>query len=402
MANAGQIICFIIPAKHAQKLTPPSAPGKNYQKDAIKSTKPSKGVTILSRLRSDIHDERERLLLNWIKEKQLAGDSVTEMIICEKASRIYDELKGKQAAKKRETSTPAETFKASHGWLDNFKKRTGIHSVVRYGEAASSDAKAAVDFVTTFASVITRHGFLPQQAFNCDETGLLWKKMPRRTFITAEEKSLPGHKSMKDRLTLAMCVNASSDFEFRIKVMLRSVTKVLRAERVAVKSLSLPSSPSSSSAHTAVSRYRLSQRYTGERGCKEAIIGRMQLHHPPLLPRSKTIPHNHPSTLIRTAGKTMYGGVSGQSSRKLHFTLHKLALFDKCSPSHAYPSYNFGLVASGKHSYMLFQTLHMHSTVEEIVYQTNLYSWHNEVGTTFYINTSEKIEFIGIIILKVD
>ncbi|XP_068250831.1 putative CENPB DNA-binding domain-containing protein 1 [Palaemon carinicauda] len=53
------------------------------QKDAIKSTKPSKGVTILSKLRSDIHDEMERLFLIWIKEKHLAGDSVTETIICE-------------------------------------------------------------------------------------------------------------------------------------------------------------------------------------------------------------------------------------------------------------------------------------------------------------------------------
>ncbi|XP_068211841.1 tigger transposable element-derived protein 1-like [Palaemon carinicauda] len=34
--------------------------------------------------------------------------------------------------------------------------------------------------------------------------------MPR-TFITAEEKRLPGHKSMKDQLTLALCANASGD-----------------------------------------------------------------------------------------------------------------------------------------------------------------------------------------------
>ncbi|XP_068205404.1 tigger transposable element-derived protein 1-like [Palaemon carinicauda] len=119
------------------------------QKDAIKSTKPSKGVTILSKLRSDIHDEMERLLLIWIKEKTLAGDSMTETII------------------------------------------------------SSSDVKATADFITTFALVIARQGLIPQQVFNCDETGLFGKRMPRRTFITAEEKSLPGHKPMKDRLTLA-------------------------------------------------------------------------------------------------------------------------------------------------------------------------------------------------------
>ncbi|XP_068235662.1 tigger transposable element-derived protein 1-like [Palaemon carinicauda] len=169
------------------------------QKDAIKSTKPYKGVTILSKQWRDIHDEMERLLVIWINEKQLAGDSVTETIICEKASRIYVGLEGKQA------------FKARRGWLDNFKKRTGIHSVVRYGEAANSDSKAAADFVTTFASVIAQHGYIPQQVFNCDETGLFWKKMPRRTFITADEKRLP-----KDRLTLALFANASGDCKVKL------------------------------------------------------------------------------------------------------------------------------------------------------------------------------------------
>ncbi|XP_068245036.1 tigger transposable element-derived protein 1-like [Palaemon carinicauda] len=153
----------------------------------------------------------ERLLLIWIKEKQLAGASVTETIICEKASRIYEDLKGKQAVEKGETSTPAETFKACRGWLDNFKKRTGIQSVVRHGEAASFDAKAAADFVTTYALVISQYGFIPQHVFNCNEIGLFWKKMPRRTFITAEENRLAGHKPMKGQLTLALCANASSD-----------------------------------------------------------------------------------------------------------------------------------------------------------------------------------------------
>lgn len=35
--------------------------------------------------------------------------------------------------------------------------------------------------------------------------------MPRRTYITAEEKSLPVHKPMKDRLTFVLCMNVSGD-----------------------------------------------------------------------------------------------------------------------------------------------------------------------------------------------
>ncbi|GLV37474.1 hypothetical protein CBL_10560 [Carabus blaptoides fortunei] len=88
-------------------------------------------------------------------------------------------------------------------------KRSGIHSVVRYGEAASSNKDAAEKFVGEFKIFVEHEAFSPNQVFNCDESGLFWKKMPSRTYITKEEKSLPGHKPMIDRLTLLLCANAS-------------------------------------------------------------------------------------------------------------------------------------------------------------------------------------------------
>ncbi|GBN57708.1 Tigger transposable element-derived protein 1, partial [Araneus ventricosus] len=103
----------------------------------------------------------------------------------------------------------------SRGWFDNFRKRTGIHSVVRHGEAASSDVKAVEDYLKTFSELIEANGYIPQQVFNCDEADLSWKKMPNRTYITAEEKIMPGHKPMKDRLTLALCGNASCDCKIK-------------------------------------------------------------------------------------------------------------------------------------------------------------------------------------------
>lgn len=76
-----------------------------------------------------------------------------------------------------------ESFKACLGWLDNFKKRTDIHSVIRHGEAASSDVKAAEEFVKSFAELVEAEAYVTvtQQVFNCDKTGLFWKKMLRRT-----------------------------------------------------------------------------------------------------------------------------------------------------------------------------------------------------------------------------
>ncbi|XP_014786618.1 tigger transposable element-derived protein 1-like, partial [Octopus bimaculoides] len=121
-----------------------------------------------------------------------------------------DLLKQNPGTSTEETSVDA--FKTNSGWFDNFKKWTGVHSIVWYREAASSDTKAAEDFMREFCQLIAAEGYIAQQVFNCDEAGHFWKKIPRRTYITAEEKKLPGHKPMKDRLTLA---NASEDLKHK-------------------------------------------------------------------------------------------------------------------------------------------------------------------------------------------
>ena len=59
--------------------------------------------------------------------------------------------------------------------LTILKNRTGIHSGVRHGEAASSNKDAAEKFVEKFKDLVDREGFIPEQVFNCDETGLFWK-----------------------------------------------------------------------------------------------------------------------------------------------------------------------------------------------------------------------------------
>ncbi|XP_068242343.1 tigger transposable element-derived protein 1-like [Palaemon carinicauda] len=70
------------------------------------------------------------------------------------------------------TDPTTEELKASCGWFKIFKKRSGIYSVVRQGEASSSDTKAANDFVRRFKKILEEEGYLEQQVFNCDETGL--------------------------------------------------------------------------------------------------------------------------------------------------------------------------------------------------------------------------------------
>lgn len=70
-------------------------------------------------------------------------------------------------------------------------------------------------FFAEFQKLMVYECYLPQLVFNCDGTGLFWKKMPKRTYIIAEENAMPGHKPIKDRLTLLFCANASSDFKVK-------------------------------------------------------------------------------------------------------------------------------------------------------------------------------------------
>lgn len=47
-----------------------------------------------------------------------------------------------------------------------------------------------------------------QQLYNADESSLFWRMLPKRTFVGATEKSAPGRKTAKERVTFMLCANA--------------------------------------------------------------------------------------------------------------------------------------------------------------------------------------------------
>jgi len=153
-------------------------------RETIKKADVARGVTVITKQRSRTIEEVEKLLPIWINDNMLDGNSVSEGMICEKAKRLHEDLVKKYPG----TSGDADVFKASRGWFEKFKKISGIHSVVRHGEAASANQKAAEEFVQDFSDCVKANGFIPQQVFNCDETGLFWKK-----------KCQGGHTSQKRR-----------------------------------------------------------------------------------------------------------------------------------------------------------------------------------------------------------
>lgn len=101
--------------------------------------------------------------------------------------------------------------------------RQSLHSIKIVGEAASADTAAAERYPEEFANLVADGGYKPEQVFNADETALFWKRMPNKTFISKSEKSAPGFKAAKDRVTLLLCSNASGDCVIKPLMLYRSL-----------------------------------------------------------------------------------------------------------------------------------------------------------------------------------
>jgi hypothetical protein len=62
------------------------------------------------------------------------------------------------------------------------------------GGSARADVKAAEEFLETLDRLIMEENYLPKKISSVDETFLFWKKMPERTFVHMEAKSVSGFK----------------------------------------------------------------------------------------------------------------------------------------------------------------------------------------------------------------
>ncbi|XP_026482715.1 tigger transposable element-derived protein 1-like [Ctenocephalides felis] len=175
----------------------------------------SSNSTII-RKRNALIYEMEKLLYSWIQDQTQRRVPLSLAIIQNKALSIINTLQNKRG---ENNSDETKCFSASRGWFMRFKTRYSLHNI---REAASADHVAAQSFSGLLKEIIESGDYSHKQIFNVDETGLFWKKMPSRTFISQEEKSMPGFKAAKDRLTLLLGSNVEGDLKLKPLLVYRS------------------------------------------------------------------------------------------------------------------------------------------------------------------------------------
>lgn len=154
---------------------------------------------VTATVRNKVLVKTETALNVWIEDMTKRRVPIDGNVLQQKALSLYEEF----------SEEPNTSFIASRGWLNRFKHRFNLKNIKITGEAASADEEAAATFPAKFKEIIEMGGYDPRQVFNCDETGLLWKKMPGRTYIHRSAKRAPGFKAWKDRLTVVLCGNVA-------------------------------------------------------------------------------------------------------------------------------------------------------------------------------------------------
>lgn len=183
-----------------------------YQKERIyefaqNSTRQLKNVKQIKRVH---FPETEKALYNWFLDQRHKNAVITDNILKNKAKEFHSRL------------NPDVPFQASVGWVQNFKKRHSIRYLKVCGEKLSTNDSVIEPFIEYFKQRINDMNLCLEQIYNADETALVYKNLNDRTLVSTFEKTAPGKKSCKERLTIMPCVNATGQHKLPLMIIGKS------------------------------------------------------------------------------------------------------------------------------------------------------------------------------------
>ena len=187
------------------------------QKDLAKEYNVSEGMV------SDILKEKDRWVAidNDSYQANLKREKKIQFPIIEEALTVWLDkaLQAKLVLTESILTTKAldfavlcneEKFKASNGWLDNFKKRHNLRQYNIHGEAGSAPIQDLDSMRGRLRQ--TLRDYDPKDIFNCDETGLFWKMKLSHTISNGP---VVGTKQSKDRVTILLTCNSTGTEKLR-------------------------------------------------------------------------------------------------------------------------------------------------------------------------------------------
>lgn len=109
---------------------------------------------------------------------------------------------------------------APGSWLFGLKFRFGVRLLKVSGKKLSSDTEAVELFKHKLSNIIYELKLCNAQIYNADESGLIGKMFPERSYLGQAEKAAPWRKAEKDRTTFMACINAT--VQHKDKPLIRS------------------------------------------------------------------------------------------------------------------------------------------------------------------------------------
>lgn len=159
-------------------------------------------------LKSSENPVVEEALYSWFLQERRRHTPISGDMLSMKAKFFYSEI------------TSKTDFSASKGWLHRFKSRYGIRLMKITGEKLSNDDSCVETFRKNFLEKVK--DLCPSQVYNADESGLLWRVLPNKTFVSRQETSVPERKVSKERVTFLPCSNASGLHRLKMVVIGKS------------------------------------------------------------------------------------------------------------------------------------------------------------------------------------
>ncbi|XP_039275806.1 tigger transposable element-derived protein 6-like [Nilaparvata lugens] len=141
----------------------------------------------------------ETAVMLWLKQCRDKNVSISGPILQEKAQQFAEQL-------------GHNSFRASNGWLDCFKKRNEVTFKKVCGESGSVDDAVCAEWKKKLIDLT--QGFNEDDIYNVDETGLFFKCLPDKT-LTFKGDPCSGGKNSKERLTVMLGANASGTHKLK-------------------------------------------------------------------------------------------------------------------------------------------------------------------------------------------